>query len=440
VQAPEGSAGPLQPALDPAVAAYELEELERLALEKNPTVAQARAEVLAAEGHRRQAGVYPNPTVGVSGDENTSNATFRGGEIGLFVEQRIVTAGKRGLDRDIAGRERAEAEAIESAQQLRVVNSLRQAFYHALAAQWKLNIEERRAALTSEAAAVTSELANVGQADGPDVLQAEIEAQRAAVALQKARNNLDRAWTQLSSLIGDYRLERRQLRGSLETLPSLEAESALRRILEESPEVRHAQAGRERASFSLERAKVDKWPDIMLHGGFRHTPLPGRDGRPIGKEGFFDVGIEIPIFDRRKGAVQQARSKLERADLEVARVELSLRARLAEEYREYLDGRVTAETYRDQMLPRARQAHDAYLGSFRNMAAAYPQVLIARRSLLELESEYVDALVEVWESAVEIDGLLLSGGLEPPSEAGSMGGMESGPTSHLAPAFRRHRD
>jgi hypothetical protein len=45
--------------------------------------------------------------------------------------------------------------------------------------------------------------------------------------------------------------------------------------------------------------------------------------------------------------------------------------------------------------------------------------LIAQRTLFQLHQEYITALVNTWRSAVEIEGLLLKGGLEAPG-AGSI--------------------
>ena len=59
------------------------------------------------------------------------------------------------------------------------------------------------------------------------------------------------------------------------------------------------------------------------------------------------------------------------------RVKLSLRLRMARAYKQYQDSLTRVEKYRTQMIPRAQKAYDLYLTSFRQMAAAYPQVLIA---------------------------------------------------------------
>src|SRR5277367_1898260 len=76
-----------------------LEDLERMALAASPAIAQSAAETHAAAGLARQAGAYPNPVIGASGDHVAGGPVLRGGELGGFVEQRIVTGGKLGLSR-----------------------------------------------------------------------------------------------------------------------------------------------------------------------------------------------------------------------------------------------------------------------------------------------------------------------------------------------------
>src|SRR5690349_14738440 len=83
---PAGAAEPPPPMLN-------LAALERLALERNPTLLQAGANIEAAQGRAQQAGLYPNPTVGYVGERIGAGGTA--GEMqGLFIDQTIVTAGK----------------------------------------------------------------------------------------------------------------------------------------------------------------------------------------------------------------------------------------------------------------------------------------------------------------------------------------------------------
>src|SRR5260370_12174953 len=70
-------------------AKYTLAQLERMALAANPTLAEAEAEVRAAEGKRLQAGLYPNRRVGFEGEE-VRGGSYGGGGKGVFVGQPPV--------------------------------------------------------------------------------------------------------------------------------------------------------------------------------------------------------------------------------------------------------------------------------------------------------------------------------------------------------------
>jgi hypothetical protein len=54
------------------------------------------------------------------------------------------------------------------------------------------------------------------------------------------------------------------------------------------------------------------------------------------------------------------------------------------------------------------------------MAAAYAQVLIAQRTLFQLQANYITALENLWVNLVALQGFLLSDGLESPGDAGEM--------------------
>jgi hypothetical protein len=71
-----------------------LEDLERMALQNNPTVAQAEAAIRAAEGRRVQAGLMPNPIIGYAGEELSPRAFGQKSEHYIFAEQEIPLGGK----------------------------------------------------------------------------------------------------------------------------------------------------------------------------------------------------------------------------------------------------------------------------------------------------------------------------------------------------------
>ncbi len=399
----------LAAAFCPAQEPLTLAAVEAIALERHPSLRKARAAVVAAEARRRQAGRYPNPTIGAVGDELSNRVPeIRGGEVGAFIEQRIVTGGKLSLDQKVHEHQRTAAEAEMEAEQLRLLNRVRGYFYANLAAQRLVTLQQQLLDLANEAVGISRELANIGQADRPDVLQSEIEAQSASMALEQARLERDALWHRLAAAVGDTSLPPQALAGELEALPELEQQAAIERILAESPELDRAAAEIARAEASIARERAEVVPDIKASGGFRYNPATFIRGEAIGRQGFFQVGVDIPLFDRNRGGIAAARAELEHAEADAEAVKLSLHDRLAVAYGQYAAASALAGRYRDEMLPRAQEAYRLYLEAFRRMAAAYPQALIAQRNLFELQRDYVRTLNRAWQGAIAIDGLLLS--------------------------------
>jgi outer membrane protein, heavy metal efflux system len=402
------------------VPAITLAELEQMALKNNPTFAQAEAAMRAAEGRRVQAGLLPNPIVGYAGEELSFRAFSNKSEHFFFIEQEIPLGGKLAKSRRIVESEQLQAAIEAEAQKLRILNTVRQLYFEALGAQQLVDIRSQLAKLTNEAVSVTEELMNLGQADQPDQLEIEVEAKKADLDLLRAENTLASLWQVLAAVAGNPTLSARRVAGDLDKgLPEIDREATITFLLRESPEIKIARAQIERARAALVRAKAERLPDMLVRGGIGYSterlelgsaPFPKRTG----PEARIELGFRLPVFNRNQGNIAAAEAELSSAEREVQRVEFSLRARLAEAFTNYQNATRKVEAYRTAILPRAKKSFDLYMINFQQMAAAYPQALIAKRSYLQSQSEYVEALVELWQNGLHIQGFLLSGGLNAP--------------------------
>src|SRR6266404_6745701 len=105
-----------------------LADFEALADANNPTLKQANAFVRRSQEQARQAGLYPNPSVGYEG-EQIRGGSYGGGEQGGFVAQTIVLGGKLGLRRNIYEQQKQSDQIAAEAQLARVHNDVAQLFY-----------------------------------------------------------------------------------------------------------------------------------------------------------------------------------------------------------------------------------------------------------------------------------------------------------------------
>jgi cobalt-zinc-cadmium efflux system outer membrane protein len=396
-------------------ASRKLEDFLALADRNNPTLQQAAAIVRRSEAEARQASLYPNPTVGYEGDQ-IRGGSYGGGEQGGFVAQTIVLGGKLGLRRNIYEQQKQSDKIAAEAQLMRVHNDVTQAFYQALSAQQTVLVRGRLLALASDAAQTAHQLANVGQADAPDVLQAEVEAEQAEIDYTVAQRMFMQRFKGLAILAGNPSEEIAPLDAELDVTPEIDPSRIVDAIVQQSPTVKQAQQRVAIAQARLKDARREVVPDLQLRAGEQSNleALADAPGRKTGAQSFASAGIELPLWNRNQGNSRAAEADLDQARQEITRTQLSLRRQAEVLVQNYLSAKLEAERYRTALLPRARRAYELYLEKYQSMAQAYPQVIVSQRTLFELEVHYIDSLDRIWQNAIGLENFALQGGLEKP--------------------------
>jgi cobalt-zinc-cadmium efflux system outer membrane protein len=399
--------------------AKSLDDFESLALRSNPTLKQAEAIARTSAALAHQAGLWPNPSVGYQG-EQIRGGSFGGGEQGAFAQQNIVLGGKLRLRRNVFEQQtKADQIGIEE-QKLNVGGAVQMQFYSALAQQRIVDVRRELLGIAMDAATTTHQLANVGQADAPDVLQAELEAEQAKLGYVKAQREYIQRYAQLAAMAGDPQMPLALLKGDLESPPPVDPERYLQDLIANSPVMKRAQQEESRAQAALARDKREAVPDLSLRAGVQQNrELDPSALRPVGAQGFATATVQIPLFNRNQGNVDASKAEVERERQEVERVRLQLMEAAEPWLQQYLTSKLDAERYKTQLIPRARRAYELYLQKYRNMAAAYPEVIVSQRTLFQLEDSYARTLGELWRSVTQLQNYLLADGLSPRQSGGS---------------------
>jgi outer membrane protein, heavy metal efflux system len=395
---------------------FTLDDAQRLAAESNPTLRQAEAEIRAVKARTQQAGFYPNPSIGYTGDEIRGGSN-NGGKQGFFVEQSIVTGGKLGKSRSVFAQETSLAELEAEQQKIRVETSVKIAFYRVLGAQELLELRRALSQIGRSYQKSQDELGQTGQVDESEKLDTEIDVQRLHLAALQQENALREEWRRLAALMGQPDLPQSVVAGDLEhSWPELDEQQILTTIANLSPATRIADAASSRASADVARAKSQAIPDLNFLGGLEYNNEPlGSTPRATGWEGLAEVSVQIPIFNRNQGNVAAAGADLDRAQLEKQRIQLLLRERAASLLDQYATSNVVATQYRDEILPRAKKVNALMTEKYGQMLAAYPRLLDAQRRHFQLQTEYIQVLETVWTTSQALQGFLLTDGLEAPS-------------------------
>ncbi|SEC41037.1 TolC family protein [Terriglobus roseus] len=395
-----------------------LQQLEDLATANNPTLKQAAALRQRSQAQARQAALPPNPTVGYSG-EHIRGGSYGGGEQGAFVQQDIVLGGKLGLRREVY-QQAAKADAIGIEQQaIRVRADVQRVFYQALAAQSAVSVRKQLMSVALDTIESIHTLANLGQADAPDVLQAEVEAEQTKIDYVDAQRDYLQRFHMLAALCGQNSIPLAKLTGDLESIPDLNADQAVAKLLANSPDVQRAQQEVAVAEAQRTSAKREPVPDLKVQAGLWNSGDQLSDPtKRAGWMGFAQVGVELPLWNRNQGNKAAAEAELSHAKSDITRTQLQLQQRAQPLVQSYLAARFEAERYRTQLLPRALRAYELYAMKYQSMAAPYPQVLMSQRTLAQLRMAYLHALEKEWMGLIGLQNYTLGGGLDAPVSGG----------------------
>ncbi len=382
-----------------------LSEFEELARRSNPTLAQAAARVQAARAAWVQAGLYPNPRLSYQGNE--INDDRRAGQQGATVGQEFVTAGKLRRNQEVAANAIRQAEFAWAAQQGRVINDVRSAFYEVLAAQRTVELSQRLVAIGREGVRAAEALFRAQEVSRVDVLQARIEADSAQILAEKARNRHRAAWRNLAVVIGAPDMPPAPLAGNIQDgLAGLTWEESINRVLGNSPVLSEARAGVARAQARVARELAERIPNLDLQAGV------GYDNATRDTIAEAQVGVALPLFNRNQGNIRQAEMELAAARGEVQRVALELQQRLAAAFERYENARCQADKYAREMIPNAQTSLDLVTAGYRQGEFGYVTLLTAQRTYFQVNLSYIDALRELRLATVYIEGDLLRDSLQ----------------------------
>lgn len=387
-----------------------IEHIEQLACANNPAIAVANARVQAARGKWVQAGLPPNPTVGYAADEIGDDGAA--GQQGAFFGQQFITGHKLKLDREVAAQEVSKAEQELAAAVLRVRTDARQNYYAVLIAQRKLEMARDLVSVSDKAVETSERLLKAKEISQVALLQTQVQAQTAKVASVRAQNEYVAAWRLLTSVAGIPQMEQRQLTGNLDAiLQDLDWDTELNRLTTESPEVASANAELESARWALERAYAQRKPDIDLRVSVQH------DNSTHDNIAGVEVGFPLPVWNRNQGGIQQAHGQMAVAERDIERIRLDLRRRLAIEFQQYANARYQVTNLSTDVLPKTKETFDLVTKGYQSGEVGYLELLIAQRTYFETNLSYFEAVRDLWQSRLRIEGMLLDSSLQSTRES-----------------------
>jgi cobalt-zinc-cadmium efflux system outer membrane protein len=388
-----------QEASTESVGELTLEQVLSLATSRSPEIAAAESEIRAREGRLLQSGARLNPELSGTSENLGGEVAKTGGvQSTLQVGQRLELGGDRAARTAVATAARDLARWDLESRRLDVGSRATRAFVDVLSAQRRVELADDTVRLAEEVRSTVAARVEAGKVSPIEETRAEvalaterIERNRAAADLLAARSRLAATWGSSTP-----RFER--VVGDLDAIPPLPSLESVAAQLERNPEVARwtAEIAEREALLRVERARAV--PDLTVGGGYRHFEL-GSSG------GVVTASIPLPLFDKNRGALIEARERIVRAQDERRSVIVRLRQLLEETHSSLARAEGEVRNLREQVVPGAESVYAAVSEGYRLGKFGYMEVLDARRTLAAVRAQLVHAQAELQRAFADLQRL-----------------------------------
>lgn len=366
------------------------------AREHHPLIVSARRRISMIEAERLEAGLKPNPSLTISGENFPLESTAQGFDLTRSLDwfvtysQTFETGGKRRLRVSMAERDldaaRAAADLVE-----------RQVIYEVKAAYQLMSISRLRVELLRDNLNNLQQLVGLneirvreGYTSEGDLIKVRLEAQRFEYLLRKSVLESDRARIALLRAIGGTSFEPSDL--NFDVVDELSPEPVvvnpvdLRRSALNLPEVQVAQARVDRLQAHLRLEEARARPDLTASIGYKRN---GPDNTL-----YAALSVPLPLYNRNQAQIARSQAELELAQSDLRQVQNLALAEIASARRAVEMNQEQVRSLRADFLLRADEARTISLAAYREGAADLLVLLDSQRVRSQAQELYFQTLYD----------------------------------------------
>lgn len=365
-----------------------------LAIKANPDISVAIREREAMEGRKVQAGTRPNPYVSTS-IQDTRSATR---QIFLQLNQEFELGDKRTARMEAADAFYTKADAELETKKAEIHANVVLAFYEVLVSQERVTLANSSMEVAASALDAAAKRVKAGKSSPVEQTKSNIAAASANIELVQAKTLLSNSRKRLSALWGVNTPNFERATGDVTSIPNIKSMNDLQGLVDAAPSVKLAkqEINAREAMTNIERSKAV--PNITLSAGvLNNQELGGLNQALLG------LSIPIPVFDQNQGNVQEAVSRKSKAEDELIALRIRIQANLLTQYERLSAAKQASMALQNDILPNAQSAFDAANRGFSLGKFNFLDVLDAQRTLYQVKTQYINALLEAHQSVAEIE-------------------------------------
>ncbi|HYM74442.1 MAG TPA: TolC family protein [Candidatus Dormibacteraeota bacterium] len=371
------------------------DEIEQIALLRNPEIQVAVRRLAVVEAHRPAAGALDDPALMYRGwgvplrrpwDYNAAQNMF-------MVSQTFPGFGKRALRSDIAQSDVAEAKAALDNTRLDVQVRVRKAFYDLLRTQDELRLHDGHVSIARQAVEAARIKYTVGKVPQQDILKAQLELTRLAEHLIRFEQDAEIARARLNTLLGHDPSASINVLGDYAIPQQLAATEALEKLaLASRTDLAQARVAVEKSHQQQALASKDYNPDFTVSGGYMLMP----SGANYRNNYMLEGSINLPWLNRRKhdAEISEAKAQVSEQDAELAAMRNAAFGQIQEALVQVRSAKRFADLYKGLLQPQATASLRSTVIAYENDRTDFLNLLDSQMTVVDIDLAYFQALAD----------------------------------------------
>lgn len=367
-------------------------------LQQAPEKRVVEAEVKVREGARRQADVWPNPTVELGASNSLGKEDGKGGTdlTQLSIRQPLPLGGRLG-----AQRKRADASLRQSQAQLQQQALMLE--YEAARVFHRLQLNNALLKLSQQRLETANEFQRIGRRREQAGDLSRLERLRLDVVRASANQLIASAEGEFSESLSDFQTLLNTAEASpeltaLDKPPALLALAELESGLDAHPALTAARQGVEAAGYAVATARANRFADPEVWLAHEREFLGDRRQDVLA----FGVAVTLPLWDRGKGNIDMAQASKLKAQFEVDALQRQLGNRLRLNHLHLAHLIAQSRDYRVKVLAPADEIFQLTRKGFAAGQVGILNLVDAVDIYFNARARYLELLQEAWLEAADL--------------------------------------
>jgi cobalt-zinc-cadmium efflux system outer membrane protein len=383
--------------------ALTLRQVLALTLMHNPSLKAYSWETRAAEARELQAGLRPNPELGVEVEDvggSGPRSGFDGAETTIQLSQLIELGDKSQKRKQVAAFEKELAGWDYQAKRLEVLREASRAFIELLVIQEKSKLFAELADVSEQTFRSVSLRVEAGK-DSP------VEKTKASVALsevqseqRQALQELQNARKQTASFWASENPQFAWAEGKLDAVADIGPIDDLQQKLLNNPWLARWEKEIARSKAALELEKSKSVLDVSVSAGVKR--FNETDDNAI----VFGIAIPLPISDRNQGGRMEAVANLSKSRQEQRAARIEILNQFNQVYTELSISSDKTKELHASILPGAEEVFHASRQAYQEGKIDYLNVLDAQRTYFQVRMQYIDVLAAYHKAVADMECLI----------------------------------